>query len=325
MRVKTKYEFTHFGMTFRTNKPEHISLESLLERNVVKSKSDQFFWDMRYKELYKLFPKEYVVNYFTNLKNEMMAYKDGRTKEMVLYWCDRALNFFSSENYQKEQEEYRKQYYYNKENKFLKKYDYKTTYITEYIEGNWAYRNALYDFSDSYYKPYLSEYWYKREVKDLTKNYEINMKHFANLTDEGFKKALDKFLKKHPKFVEVTDISDNKYRDCGYYLLVLDNYKQVYVGIATDIQERIVQHFQKVVPYDRRIFGEVERSKLSIDSFGCKDITRIFVCFNWRVGYGWTHEDDFINEFNNKYVSNRIRGDELPVGLAGEKPKEITD
>ena len=325
MRIKTKYEYTHFGISFKTNKPDHLSLESLLEKNVAKSKSDQFFWDMRYRELYKLFPKEYVVNYFTNLKNEMSNYKEGNTKEMVLYWCDRALAFFSSNNFEKEQEAYRKQYYYSDDNKFLKKYDYKTTYLTDYIEGNWRYRTSLYDFSSSFFRPYLSEFWYKNQREDLVKNYEINMKHFAKLEHDDFNKSLNRFLKDNPKFVEVKDFSDDKYRDCGYYLLVLDEYKQVYIGVAGDIKERLIQHFKKIVPYDRRIFGTVEKSKLSIDSFGCKDITRVFVFVNWRVGYGWSHEDELINAFDNKYVSNRIKGGELLFGLDGETPKEISD
>ena len=43
------------------------------------------------------------------------------------------------------------------------------------------------------------------------------------------------------------------------------------------------------------------------------------------VELGLTHEDELINGFNNKFVSNRIRGDEFPAGIDGAKPKRISN
>ncbi len=62
-------------------------------------------------------------------------------------------------------------------------------------------------------------------------------------------------------------------------MLVLDEYKQVYIGQSTDIKSRILHHRSKKKPFDRLIFGSVENSILSIDSFGALDTTRIYISY----------------------------------------------
>lgn len=322
MRIKTKYKFTHFGVTFRTNKRGSLSLESFLEREPIRPTTDEFFWSMRYKELYKLFPKEDVLEYFVSLKKEAKNREEFGDTRMILYWCDSVIDFFSSSYYKRTQDAYRRRYY--KENEFLKKYTYEE-YINQFIPGNWKYRKALYDFSDSFYKPYYSDMWYKIFGEALTKNYNINIEHFNKLSKDDFDNALKQFLDNYPFFYEIDDLSDSKYECPGYYVLVLDRYKQVYIGMGGNIKKRVLDHFKKIVKYDRRIFGKTEESKISIDSFGCFDTTRIFVHPDSLVSWGISHEDELINAFDNKFVTNRIRGDELPLGRLGEKPKKITD
>ena len=321
MRVKENYEFTHFGVAFKTSKPEHLSYEVFVENDKRKIKTDDFFWDMRYEERYKLFHKEDVVAYFESLKREMELYKEGSTKRMVLYWCDRALNFFKDSHYKKLQNAYRKHFY--KENNFEKRYTYKE-FVDSFISGNWRFRRSLYDFSESVLRPFYTDHYYDVFRDDLIKNYKINIEHFNELNSEEFANSVWRFVKESG-FSEITSLRGDEHDQSGYYLLVLDKYKQVYIGIGKSIKTRVLDHFKKMVRFDRRIFGTVEESKISIDSFGCEDITRVFVKHDSLVDFGLTHEDELIKRFDNKFVSNRIKGDEMPFGISVTEPKKITN
>ena len=85
-----------------------------------------------------------------------------------------------------------------------------------------------------------------------------------------------KVIKSNKKVRQIFDLNDCK-EMCGIYVLVLDEYKQVYIGQAKDIKKRVMQHWSKQKPFDRLIFGGVNNSVLSIDCFGALDTTRIFV------------------------------------------------
>jgi hypothetical protein len=60
------------------------------------------------------------------------------------------------------------------------------------------------------------------------------------------------------------------------YVLVLDDYKQAYVGQSRDMRKRIRSHWVGTKPFDRLLFGAVDESVLSIDVFRPLDTTRIF-------------------------------------------------
>ena len=65
----------------------------------------------------------------------------------------------------------------------------------------------------------------------------------------------------------------------GVYILVLDEYKQAYIGkseAAGGMKQRILNHWSKRKEFGRLLNGKVESSILSIDSFGALDTTRIF-------------------------------------------------
>ena len=57
---------------------------------------------------------------------------------------------------------------------------------------------------------------------------------------EKFNKYLSSFVKRN-RFKEIDDLKTVSGVE-GIYLLVLDEYKQVYIGISTDIKKRIMQH-----------------------------------------------------------------------------------
>ena len=105
------------------------------------------------------------------------------------------------------------------------------------------------------------------------KNFDLNMKYFESLDYNDFDKKLKLFVKKN-RFIEANNLDDLVVS--GIYILVLDKYKQIYIGMSDNIRKRILNHWSRKKDFDRLIFGKVEKSILSIDSFGALDTTRIF-------------------------------------------------
>jgi len=178
-------------------------------------------------------------------------------------------------------------------------------------------KNSLVRFSADIYadeegRIYTDE-WCENQLKDCLKNYDLNMEYFSNLDHKEFCKEIEKFLQENSQFTEVFDL--NLYdRKSGYYLMVLDEYCQLYIGTSTDIKKRIRQHWANSKPFDRLLFpmGNVESSILSIDSFRALDTTRIFA---YTTNKTFNYEDNFINQFSAKYVCNRLAGGRISGGL----------
>lgn len=151
-------------------------------------------------------------------------------------------------------------------------------------------------FTDEYVKSHYEKVMY---------NYDLNINYFNKLDYDEFNAYLNKFTKKN-RFKEVFDLSQLN-EVCGIYILVLDNYKQVYIGLADRITKRIRQHWNAKKEFDKLIFGEPETSILSIDSFGALDTTRIFYK---KVSYYSIDETKkkYISLFDKKYLLNRTAG-----------------
>lgn len=158
-----------------------------------------------------------------------------------------------------------------------------------------------------------SDEWCNEHLKNCLENYDLNMEYFSLLDHDDFNKELDKFLKNNRSFTEVFDLNlyDGK---SGYYIMVFDEYCQVYIGTTDDIKKRIRQHWSKRKSFDRLLFpiGAVDSSILSIDSFMAFDTTRIFAYTTIRT---YDREDEFINQFSAEFVSNRIAGGKITYGL----------
>lgn len=164
-------------------------------------------------------------------------------------------------------------------------------------------RNAYTDESgNSYRKEWCDEY---REV--CLKNYDLNMKFFSMLDREKFNIALESFLEQYKGFKAVSDLTEYAGVE-GYYIMVLDEYKQAYIGKTEDIKKRIMQHWSKTKPFDRTLFPvySYDKSCFSIDSFRALDTTRIFV---WRRGISDGIEAELISSFPAIFCTNRIGGD----------------
>ncbi|MGK7377557.1 hypothetical protein ACSFXN_06920 [Planococcus sp. 1R117A] len=137
------------------------------------------------------------------------------------------------------------------------------------------------------------------------------MNYCRALLEHEFNEELKNFLNKTEVFKEITDLVGLKDVP-GYYLMVPDEYSQVYVGRSQNIKHRIQSHWNKQKEFDRLIFGSKENSVLPIDSFKALDTTRIFVYITGELDQ---HEDEFINSINAKYLLNRTRGGTL-TGLS---------
>lgn len=119
-----------------------------------------------------------------------------------------------------------------------------------------------------------SEDHYPRQRLMAELNYDLNMKYFDSLSYDNFNQYISAICEKH-KFIECTDLKVLN-GVSGVYMLVLDNFKQLYVGQSTDIKARIQRHWNGRKSLERLIFGDVLNSVISVDCFGALDTTRIF-------------------------------------------------
>jgi hypothetical protein len=132
----------------------------------------------------------------------------------------------------------------------------------------------------------------KLKLEKVMTRFDLNMKYFKSLSREKFNEELDKFVALN-KFYEIKDLNSVA-GIYGHYVMVLDEYFQVYIGTASrndGIKERIPQHWRKKISLARLDGGKC--GSLHIDSFRAKDTTRIFV---WRDDESTFFEDYTFNE-----------------------------
>ena len=137
-----------------------------------------------------------------------------------------------------------------------------------------------------------SDKWCEEYQQKCLKNFDINMVRFNQLDYSRFQNEIESFLSKHKNFVEIFNINE-LLNVSGYYIMVLDKYKQLYIGTTNDIGKRIKQHWSKKKQFDRLLFpmNNIENSKFSIDSFRALDTTRIFVAKSSTL---YDLEDEYI-------------------------------
>lgn len=165
-----------------------------------------------------------------------------------------------------------------------------------------AAKNAYADEQGSAY----SETWCT-EYRDIClQNYDLNMEYFSKLDKAAFNKALSSFLSQYRRFVEVNNLNDFAGIE-GFYIMVLDEYKQVYIGKTDDIKKRIMSHWSKTKPFDRTLFPMYawETSTFSIDFFRALDTTRIYA---WKKKTTDEFEAELIRNFPAEFYTNRIGG-----------------
>lgn len=159
-------------------------------------------------------------------------------------------------------------------------------------------------------KRHYSDGWCERHLQSCMKNFDLNMAFYASLDQEKFEQNLQAFLRKHRDFKAVTDLTQYN-GESGYYLMVLDEYKQIYIGTSDNIKKRIQTHWRVRKEFDRLLFGPVNKSRLSIDSFRALDTTRIYA---YKTLKTYDSENRFINFFPDEYICNRIAGGMMEFG-----------
>lgn len=171
-----------------------------------------------------------------------------------------------------------------------------------------------------------------RKLADV--NYDLNMAYFQELDSIEFGKYVMKKCQRH-RFTECFDLKglDGK---SGIYILVLDSYKQIYIGNSENMKKRIMAHWNGTSHLDELVFNNVFESVISINAFGALDTTRIF--------YKLINKEHLYSEekrlgafFDDRYKLNRLNEgigsvqtqteDELSAKIAmmkGAKKRDMT-
>lgn len=167
-------------------------------------------------------------------------------------------------------------------------------------------------WTDTTRKKYTDE-WCQWHYKNCLENFDLNMEFFAALSRDEFDTAITTFLDNHQEFRQISDLNICAGKS-GYYMMVLDEYCQVYIGTTDDIKRRIQQHWSSSKPFDRLLFpiGAVDTSILSVDSFRAYDTTRIYAYITPNT---YESEDIYINHFSAEFVCNRLAGGKITGGL----------
>lgn len=175
----------------------------------------------------------------------------------------------------------------------------------DYDPAAWDRANHLYDDAEH---RILTDEWCEAHRAKALANFDMNMAHFASLDPVEFEiapRAL--IIDGTPGMVEVTDLTQWDGVP-GVYVMVLDEYRQVYIGATSEsagIAKRIRQHWTGQKQFDRLLAGSVETSVLSIDSFRALDTTRIFAMMTTQY---FAEEDLLLQQFPPKFAVNRGMG-----------------
>jgi hypothetical protein len=162
------------------------------------------------------------------------------------------------------------------------------------------------DYEDEDHR-FLTDEWCERQREDALANFDLNMAYFASLDTTEFNDAVDSAVAAQRGMHVVHDLNEWKGKR-GLYVMVLDRFRQVYVGVTESeggVLKRIQQHWTQSKQFDRLLWGGVNESILSIDSFRALDTTRIFAA---RVRDPFALEHKVIESLPSKFVLNRTFG-----------------
>lgn len=179
---------------------------------------------------------------------------------------------------------------------------------------------ALWDAIDDYYEDeghrFHTDEWCTAHQSRSLENFDLNMAYCKTLDPTEFETAVAKAVAAQKGMVEVTDLNEWDGKR-GLYVMVLDEYKQAYVGVTESdggVKARIRQHWSNSKAFDRLLWGRVDESIISIDSFRALDTTRIYAA---KVRNPLSLENKVIESLPAKYLLNRIMGgDGRLIGLA---------
>lgn len=297
----------HFGLTIKESKYGPLLTNKnyaiINRKSSLYNLADYLFTDKKYE----MMPKEWVVLYLSKMRDYLMQlpkYKLQATHKKRL-----ALVKSEIERYQTLNDDYHlfvlRSLYENekKDQSYDKFINEQLTKIKAFVEPF----DLEYDIMGRYYR----QDWCEQLYENIMINLEYNMNFLSRLDEKEFNDSIDRFITINPGFKAIDDLTPYMNRS-GYYLLVTDTYKQVYIGTASHIGERIRQHWNARKDFDRLLFpiDAVKTSKLSIDSYRALDITRIYV---YETDVLFHHEEIYVKQFDKKFVANRILGGKIDV------------
>jgi hypothetical protein len=152
--------------------------------------------------------------------------------------------------------------------------------------------------------PIHTDEFCRRHRERVLENFDLNMSFFAQIPDADFEEALAEMLGKNKRLRPVSNLKSYA-GDEGLYVMVLDEYRQAYIGQTSDIRRRIKAQWNGTKQFDRLLWGGVEESVMSIDSFRTLDTTRIFAA---RTINADRLEAQLVKAFPPDYLLNRIGG-----------------
>lgn len=151
----------------------------------------------------------------------------------------------------------------------------------------------------------LTDEFCSRQREAALENFDLNMAFFAQIPQADFEDALTEMLAKNKRLLPVTDLRTLD-EEWGVYVLVLDEYRQAYIGQSSwDMRKRIKKHWNGTKQFDRLLWGGVEESVMSIDSFRALDTTRIFAART--INYD-ALESRLVKTFPPDHLLHRIGG-----------------
>lgn len=105
----------------------------------------------------------------------------------------------------------------------------------------------------------LSDDFCTRHREAALENFDLNMAFFAQIPQADFDDALAEMLGKNKRLRPVTDLRSLD-GEVGVYVMVLDEYRQAYIGQSWDMRKRIKKHWTGTKQFDRLLWGGVEES-----------------------------------------------------------------
>jgi hypothetical protein len=203
----------------------------------------------------------------------------------------------------------------SKYNHRLKRHEYalpnktNTTWLPPemYTEEHWAALGWMYE--DDEHRIYSDEFC-RLQREAALENFDLNKAFFRQLSGKDFMDALTGMLETHKNLKPVTELSACDGVE-GVYVMVLDLYKQAYIGQAYDIRARIKRHWSGIHKFDHLIFGTKETSVLSIKSFRALDTTRIFAA---KTARGPQMEERLVKAVPPDFLLNRVPGGDRLMG-----------
>lgn len=176
-------------------------------------------------------------------------------------------------------------------------------YTRESHPEHWATMHRSGIYADDEHRTYTPEFMERWRALAL-QNFDLNMSFFERIPHPVFDEAIAALLQQVPSLRLVTDLKTLDVRE-GVYVMVLDAYRQVYVGQAIDLRKRIRGHWSGNKPFGRLLLGVPEESILSIDSFRALDTTRVFAAVTARAD---ALERRIVAQFPRDLILNRIVG-----------------